>query len=113
MSTHIEMSLPEGDGRFPFQKLNEFVFHCKSMGADDETPVVAVGSQQDPSEIISLRVEFEEVKHHSSCIEVTREAVNDLLQLLEFMELNEFDARKSEGEISRLHRLLTEFAVYP
>ncbi len=113
VTTHIEIALPEGDGTFPFQKLNEFVFHCKSLGAEDDTPVTAVSAAQEPSIVIGLRVDFEQMKRHSPCIEVTREAVDDLLQLFESIALNEYDARKSENEIARLHRLLSEFAIYP
>src|SRR6266498_760658 len=113
MTTHIEMALPEGDGNFPFEKLDEFVNHCKNMGAEDETPITVVGASQDPSIATGLRVEFEKVTRYSSCVEVRRDTVDDLVQLLEFIELCDFDARKAEEQISKLKHALIESVMCP
>ncbi|MEV5717287.1 hypothetical protein AB0L41_25640 [Amycolatopsis mediterranei] len=113
MTTRIEMDLPAGDGNFPFEKLDQFVVHCKNMGAEEETKVTVVGATQDPSIATGLRVEFEKAARYSSCVEVRRDTVDDLVQLLEFIELSEFDARKAEMQISKLKQALIESVVYP
>ena len=113
MTTHIEMALPEGDGSFPFERLDEFVNHCKNMGAEDETPVTVVGASQDPSITTGLRVQFDKVARYSGCVEIRRDTIDDLVQLLEFIELSEFDARKAEEQISKLKHDLIQAVTYP
>jgi hypothetical protein len=113
MTTHIEIALPEGDGSFPFERLDQFVNHCKNMGAEDETLVTVVGASQDPSITTGLRVQFEKVARYSGCVEVRRDTVDDLVQLLEFIELSEFDARKAEEQISKLKHDLIQAVTYP
>lgn len=113
MTSRVEIDLPDGHGSFGFGELAGFVEHARNAGATEETPVIAVPAEQDPSILIALRVEMNELANRPAAkLRVDRDDVKDLLDLLTEIDDNDGDARSQLHAVRELRQRLTSIALH-
>lgn len=93
MTSRVEIDLPEGHSTLAFGELAGFVDQARNAGVSPDTSVIAVPAEQDPSILIALRVEMEELVNHPADLRINREDVKELLDLLIEIDGNDGDAR--------------------
>lgn len=111
MTSRVEIDLPEGDAALPFSKLAGFVEHARMAGATADTPVVAVGAPQEPSILISLRVEMDGLAVRGADLRIDRDDVKELLDVLAEIDENEGDARAQLHTLRELRQKFTSIAL--
>lgn len=113
MTSRVEIDLPDGHGTLPFGELASFVEHARQAGATRDTPVVAVPTEQDPSILIALRVEMDELANQPAELRVERDDVKELLDLLAEIDDNDGDARSQLHVVRELRQRLTHIVLQP
>jgi hypothetical protein len=113
MTSRLEIDLPNGNDTLRFGELVSFVDHARNAGATPDTPVMAVGADQDPDMLVALRVEFDDLAARQPADpQITREDVKELITILATIEDNEGDARSHLGTVRELRDHLTDIALH-
>ncbi len=111
MTSRLEFDLPAGDQSVPFGQLHAFVEHVYVAGAGPDTPVLAVGAEQDPSLLIALRVDFDQLAQRPADVRLDRADFIELMELLAEIDDNDGDARAHQSTVLALRQRLTRLAL--
>jgi hypothetical protein len=113
MSIRVEWDVPYGGESAPFGDLVAFVERSQALGADPDTPVLAVTAPQDDGIGVAFRVDLEvdASAARPSVVSVPRSEVVEAIGVLEAIEDNEGDARMQLAAVRELRQLLTKLAV--
>jgi hypothetical protein len=91
----VEWDVPYAGELVPFGDLASFVARAGALGAEADSPVLAVTAPQDDSIIGALRVKLDvgSPTDRPSVVCLDRSAVAEIVSVLEAIEDNEGDAR--------------------
>lgn len=107
----MEFDLPAGDQTVPFGELHAYVEHVYVAGAGPDTPVLAVGAEQDPSLLVALRVDFDQFTQWPADVRIDRADFIELMELLAEIDDNDGDARAHQSTVRGLRQRLTRVAL--